>query len=273
MLQMNREKRFRKRRLSLSGFLLGLMVVLAALVPTARAIAATDNLPDLGLDHYDFLTVDKTTMPGHNLLRFTSRLINVGSGAFEIRGARPNTSSTVSVIQRIYNSAGSFRDVRTSATMVYDTSDGHNHWHVKNLVAYDLIRADSGAKIATSSKVGFCFNDNTVYDLELPGASANPVYGPAPNFICAGGNPNALNVLMGLSVGWADEYGWSLPWQWVDITGIAAGNYSLRGHVDVNHLFVQSNAGNDCAYANLQIAAGGSSIHIVSTPDGLQACK
>lgn len=271
VLRMTRAIPLRRGRWLLSGLLFGLILGLVVLVPTAPAHAAADKLPDLGLDSFGFMTVDTTTMPGHNLLRFSSRLINVGSGAFEIRGTRPNTGAAVSVTQRIYDTAGGFRDIPTVATMVYDSADGHNHWHVKNLVSYDLFQMN-GAHVATASKIGFCFNDNSSFNLELPGAPANPVYGPAPNSICAGNDPQATSVLMGLSVGWADDYGWSLPGQFVDITGIAAGNYALKGHVDVIHWFTQSNRTNDCAVANVHINAGGSSINVISTPPGLQGC-
>jgi len=259
-------------RVVLSGFLLGFLIVLAAMVPTARAVAATDSLPDLGLDHFDSFSIDNSTIAGHNLMRFTSRIVNVGNGPFELHGIRPNTSTPISVIQRIYNSAGTFRDARTPATMIFVSADGHNHWHIKDLAAYDLLRAD-GTKIATSAKIGFCFNDNTEFDLELPNAVSNPGYPETANDICGQGNPTATFVLMGLSVGWADQYAASLPFQWIDVTGLPAGNYTLRGQVDVNHMFAQMTPANDCVFANITLAAGGANVQVNSTTDPLQACS
>ena len=33
---------------------------------------------------------------------------------------------------------------------------------------------------------------------------------------------------MGISVGWGDEYEYYLAWQWVDITNVPAGTYTVR---------------------------------------------
>jgi hypothetical protein len=36
----------------------------------------------------------------------------------------------MAVAQRIYNSAGSYREVRTPTVMFW-AGDGHDHWHVR----------------------------------------------------------------------------------------------------------------------------------------------
>ena len=76
--------------------------------------------------------IDTTTMPGHTLLRFTTESVNIGAGPLELRGSRPNTSTpTMSVVQRIYDDVGGFRDVSAPSFMFW-AGDGHNHWHVND---------------------------------------------------------------------------------------------------------------------------------------------
>ncbi len=67
-------------------------------------------------------------------MRFTSRVLNVGAGPFEIYGSRPDTSTPVSVVQRIYDNAGGYRDVPVGPTMIY-AGDGHNHSQLANVPA------------------------------------------------------------------------------------------------------------------------------------------
>jgi hypothetical protein len=112
-------------------------------------------------------------------LLFTTVVANVGAGAFELHGWRTDTSqpymSTATggdVDQRIYDDAGGYRDVPTSAVMYY-AGDGQNHWHVKDLECYTLIRVNNGKKVGTGSKQGLCFADNVNY-----GASTIAYYGP-----------------------------------------------------------------------------------------------
>jgi hypothetical protein len=77
-----------------------------------------------------------------------------------------------------------------------------------NLVqeAFELIRTDNDVKVGTGAKHGFCFYDNWVYNLSLLKAPQNPRYVRTD---C--GTMLSLSVTMGLSVGWGDKYGYTLP--------------------------------------------------------------
>jgi hypothetical protein len=63
------------------------------------------------------------------------------------------------------------------------------------------------------------------YRLTLPGAPATAHYVPGKS--CAFGNPGALSVMMGLSVGWGDQYSASTNFQWIDTTGLPNGRSRL----------------------------------------------
>ncbi len=272
----------------------GLLLLLAFAGTTSTYAATADLLPDLGLAPFDnFFIIDTTTLPGHNLMRFTSRIVNNGVGPFEIHGARPSTNQrTMRLRQTIYKANGKTRTVgvpfdpskncgtipaagvtpSTKGTCLYWAGDGHNHWHVYALAQYNLISVDSGQTVARAAKIGFCFNDDWQWNLSLPSAPQTAVYGPPPKITCAGGDPSALKVMEGLSVGWGDTYGWQVYWQWVDVTGLPAGTYRLEGHVDPNHWFKEMSTANNCNYAILQIQGGGSSVSVQQLSPGMQPC-
>jgi hypothetical protein len=81
----------------------------------------------------------------------------------------------------------------------------HNHWHYRGYAEY-LLYDDAGTRIPIGTKNGFC-----VLDLECSD-------GGLGQYSC--GN-------MGISAGCGDIYDAFLPCQWVDITDIPAGAYTL----------------------------------------------
>jgi hypothetical protein len=114
------------------------------------------------------------------------------------------------------------------------------------------------------AKIGFCFLDTDPYDESLQGFSGTPFYSGS----WCGHDPNALAFRMGLSVGWGDKYGWSLPFQWVDITGLPSGSYTLRGKVDPNGFFVESNEANQCGFVTLSLSTDTDAVTVTgSGPD------
>ncbi len=282
---------FRRSQMFLVGLLLVLSMMLAGLTHAPPTHAATQVLPDLGIAPFADFQIDKKTISGHYLLRFTSRIVNNGAGAFEVHGSRASTSqATMSITQTIYNSDGSSSTISipynntsscgpnspvtssTPGTCMFWAGDGHNHWHVYGLARYDLIRQDNGVKVGTAAKTGFCFNDNYQWNLSLPGAPQSPYYGTPTLTTCAQGNQSALTAIEGLSVGWGDTYPYNVYWQWVDITGLTSGRYVLKGHVDPNGWFTESNTGNNCNSAVLQITKGGKAINVISISGGMQTC-
>ena len=170
---------------------------MAAFVSSWSAAGGADFLPDEAMTHLRSFHVDTTTIPGHTLLRFTTESVNIGAGPFELRGSRPNTStSTMSVVQRIYDDGGGFRSVSVPSYMFW-AGDGHNHWHVNDFVSSELDRTDNGVKVGTGAKQGFCLADSNAINLTLPGAPTSEVYKG-----CVQGGQTSLAVKMGISVGW-----------------------------------------------------------------------
>ncbi len=234
----------------LRGPLIGVALVGAIVLSVSSSSAASgaDLLPDEAMTNLRAFHVDTTTMPGHTLLRFTTESVNIGAGPLELRGSRPNTSTpTMSVVQRISDDVGGFRDVSAPSFMFW-AGDGHNHWHVNDFVSTELDRTDNGVKVGTGAKQGFCLSDSAAFDRSLPGAPDSKVYKG-----CVMGGQTSKAVKMGISVGWGDRYGYTLAFQWIDITGLTPGRYQIFGTVDAQNYYLESDETNNTTWAILQL--------------------
>jgi hypothetical protein len=145
---------------------------------------------------------------------------------------------------------------------------------VRDLDSYDLLTYDlvngSGTKIRVGEKHGFCFEDNTSYrdwpgNPIRPASPLNPVY--TPSNVCGVGQPTALAVQHGLSVGWSDTYPTTLPDQYIDITGVPNGNYRVQVTVDWANWFRESNDNNNFSWADITIS--GNTVTLNATGGGL----
>ena len=58
---------------------------------------------------------------------------------------------------------------------------------------------------------------------------------------------------MGISVGGGDRYGYTLAFQWIDITGLTPGRYQLFGTVDPQNYYLESDETNNTTWALLQL--------------------
>jgi hypothetical protein len=234
--------------------ILAIALLVFGLAGTVPAGGAQTALPDLGMAKLSTVTLDTTTLPGHRLLRYTAVMVNIGQGRLEVRGGRPDTASQMTVVQRIYNTDNSFTDVPTAIKQQY-AGDGHNHWHSLNMEGGTLVRLDNGKRVGALAKHGFCFFDNVKFRLSLPGAPAGAQ--DTPTNSCAFGDPSSLNVMMGLSVGWGDQYSASTNFQWIDITGLPNGKYRLTATADPRHLVSEASYTNNSAWARIRITTGG----------------
>ena len=235
--------------------LLACGVALAALAAASKpARAATDVRPDLRMARLQDLQIENTA-DGRKLLRFDSIVVNVGDGAFEVIGRRPDTTSKLKVHQRIYDDAGGSRKRSTTARM-YFAGDGHTHWHVRDLQDYVLRRLDNGKLVGTGAKHGFCFFDNYRF-----GSAQGPFYTRQTSPPACGRSSSELRVKMGLSRGWGDIYQSSLPDQYIDITGLTSGRYKLRATADADNWFSETNNTNNFTWVDIQIS--GNSVSVI----------
>ena len=252
----------RQRRPSRRGDSLALVAVfvIGLIVPATAGLTAprptsggTELLPDLAMAPLGDFRVE--VVNGRRLLRFTAMMVNVGAGHFEVRGSRASTSQPMRMTQILYDStardAAIVRQVPTNAIASY-AGDGHSHWHVNEMMRYDMW--GSGGTFR-GVKVGFCFLDSDPWATTLPGYNGSFYRGS----MCSS-DRNVLNNRMGISVGWGDEYEYYLAWQWVDITNVPAGTYTVRATVDPYGWFTESSDANQCAWARVRFGASGSSV-------------
>jgi hypothetical protein len=244
-------RRMAGRLMTSASLALAVLVSGLGAVPT---VAADDRLPDLVAERPSELRI--VTLNGRRLLRFTAVMVNRGDGPIEVVARRTSTTAPWTVSQVIDDDAGGDRRVETDATLGY-AGDGHDHWHVRRMMAYHLFTT----KVARGdSKVGFCFFDTTHRYPDLPRSPSAAQYREAS---C--GTRSATTSRTGISVGWGDTYRWNLAYQWVDITGLPGGEYLIRAIVDPNGSFLEKHESNNCAYTRIRFGSSGTSVSVVGS--------
>lgn len=252
-----------RRLLALPGLLLLAVIAGAPIAPSAAAeTAVADRLPDLRMLQPTELRIERAAT-GERLLRFTTVFVNVGAGPFEVRGSRACTSLVtcprMSVRQRFQRRDGTWHLEPTTARMKLEVGDHHNHWHVvgmERFALFDPLQPAGGSPLR-GQKFGFCFFDTRPYRLDLPGAPTARHYvesGTGDNNGC--GTAADLRTRMGLSVGWQDIYPWNFAGQYVDISGVPAGDYLLCVTADPKDRFAESNDANNQAWRLLHLEGG-----------------
>jgi Lysyl oxidase/Bacterial Ig domain len=113
----------------------------------------------------------------------------------------------------------------TGAFMKFVKLPGHNHWHIMSAYTYSL-----AGRVVSKAGVGFCMLDG--YN-GFGFTWFKPKYiGIGPDTWCAHADPKAAFIRMGISPGKADVYSAQTTDQWIDITGLAPGDYTLTGTVN-----------------------------------------
>src|SRR5438552_6058187 len=85
----------------------------------------------------------------------------------------------------------------------------HGHYHFNNYANYRLLDGN-GRQVAAGLKIGFCLLDSIRWDANAPSRA---------KYDC--GN-------QGIQQGWGDVYDSTLDGQWIDITGVPDGSYTLE---------------------------------------------
>ena len=140
------------------------------------------------------------------------------------------------------------------------SGDGHEHWHVERMMAYHLWSA-KGTR--ADRKVGFCFFDTTLWAPDLPRSPSSSYYRES---WCGG--RTALTSRTGISVGWADTYGYRLAYQWIDITGLPGGTYTVRAMSDPGDWFLETDETDGCGYTKVSFGSSGTSVKVLTSGRG-----
>jgi hypothetical protein len=138
---------------------------------------------------------------------------------------------------------------------LFHYSPCHGHSHMEGTADYELL-SNSGQSVARARKQAFCFRDNEPF---LSTA------GPTRGYDCDN---------QGITAGWQDIYYKGLDCQWLDVTGLAPGTYTLRITCNPERVFVESNYGNNSASATVVIpGAPATSTTVTPAPKPSQPVK
>jgi len=107
---------------------------------------------------------------------------------------------------------------------IFVWSPCHMHHHVAGYAEFTLWAGDQ--LVVTGRKQAFCLEDDVQV---VPG-------GPSHGYRCN---------FQGITVGWADVYDRALPCQWLDVTDVPTGTYTLKVEIDASKAFPDANPANN----------------------------
>jgi hypothetical protein len=230
--------------ITISALVLGLAGINGIGLGPAAA-AATVTPPDLVVRvPTDAISIGIDPGSGHRMLHFSHISSDVGAGPFEIDPAYNSATGTARFSQAIYRttSPGHWTlDHRTpiAAIGVFHPPTDYDF----PLNSFSLLNK-SGRVVARSPKTDYCITG----DYQLSGIAHTPNTTSPPQSNC--GDPTKP---LGWSVGWGDEYDQTDNGQPIDLTRVPNGTYTLRGIIDPQHVFYESNALNDVTDTKLTI--------------------
>jgi hypothetical protein len=230
--------------------------VMAASSPRPAAARAAGSgpelLPDVVVRPITEIRIKKRK--GLKLLRFASIIGNAGAGIVELKPDNPRSAADNDcdgdgdplndrkAFQRIYRDAdgdGVFTrgvdevlERRFAGCSVFHPA--HDHWHFEEFARYRLVKPATGRIVASSEKVSFCVRDSIRFGPSMPGSPFPAHYGNCTQ-----------DSVTGLSIGWADYYGSTLPGQELDVRGLPDGRYCLRNAADPVDRLRESDDGNN----------------------------
>jgi hypothetical protein len=243
-------------RLVISAALLAL--ALAALGAAVSSGQRTYTLPDL--EQVVPGEVGLKVVRGRDRLVFSSTIVNVGNGPFVVEGRRASTRTpTMTGNQVLFDAAGHYTRVRDIGKLLYVRSPDHSHWHLLKLEIYELRDPTTGRLVAPDRKTGFCPGDRYVVQSGMPRGWNRRLGGLRNDANCGKTKTRALAVLESISPGWADVYKPNLEGQFIDVTGVPAGEYVLVNRVNSKLKMRESGYDNNVSSARIRIdrPAGG----------------
>lgn len=257
---------FARLRLALALVATASLSWLAAAPPAA---AAADLLPDLKMAPIYEVSLQHVGN-GKVRLRFGSTVWNIGQGPLEARGTKRVKQRMTEIRQVIYATDGSTHSVSPPGITGFFAGDGHNHWHLSNFVLTTLypVTADPAppapTDVRTLRKIGFCLIDSVRVPLDMrpPNSATRRAY---PVRGC--GTHTSRNFKMGISVGFADVYPASIAHQWVDVTGLLAGDYRVCATPNPAGAWLEVSRANNSAWIDLHLDVAANQLTILGQGD------
>lgn len=127
-------------------------------------------------------------------------------------------------------------------------SEAHGHHHVPDFNFYDLLDASTGQNVQPGYKQAFCLEDVEPND---------PNAGPRKYTDC---------VTQGISAGWDDVYGKTLPCQFINVTNVPDGDYVLVARTNANQVIQESDPYDNGTALRIRLSWNAATVLNPSTP-------
>jgi Lysyl oxidase len=284
---------------------LGVVATVGAVAMAVPALAADDALlPDLrqapvgctaGYDgdpgactDWDVCAVADASKPSGSCvttgpiqavrLRFTSSEENVGAGPLLLYGHRASTASPTMAVRQAFQTGeggpipASFAEAQhpTGATTYYEPAAMHRHWHLLDFDRFQLRNA-AGSVVVTDRKNGFCLGDRYPVSGEAQAQEGTPQGDLAALLVdstCKRRIPEALDVTEGISSGQGDNYDYTVDYQWLELTKVPSGTYTVVNTVNPDRSITESDYGNNSSSmtVSVQWPGGGAAPSPITAP-------
>ncbi|XP_044754484.1 endoplasmin-like [Coccinella septempunctata] len=178
------------------------------------AVSCTSSLPDLVIDHIDIMRTAHLEDRQLFFLQCAMEENCLASEAYRIQRENPNgwhleTRRLLRFTARIFN-AGTADFRPFIPKHLWEWHMCHMHYHSMEIFATFDIFNNKGIKVAEGHKASFCLEDNQC----LPGIE--------PSYNCNNFGDQ------GISVNCSDIYKYTVDCQWIDISDIKPGVYTMK---------------------------------------------
>jgi hypothetical protein len=117
---------------------------------------------------------------------------------------------------------------------LFEFQECHGHYHFLGFASYRLLNS-LNQEVAEGRKVSFCLLDTIRWD---------PSSSPLPKYTCDN---------QGIQAGWSDIYDSGLPGQWIDVTGVLAGTYTLEITMNPDQIIEEADYTNNTTSIQVEI--------------------
>ncbi len=211
-------------------------------------------------------------------LRFTSSEENVGVGPLLLFGHRDGSSSPTMAVRQAFQAGehgsipASFAEAQhpTAATTYYEPAAMHRHWHLLDFDRFQL-RDTAGSVVVADRKNGFCLGDRYPVSGSAQSQDGTPEGDLAARLAdstCKRRIPEALDVTEGISVGQGDNYDYTVDYQWLELTKVPSGTYTVVNTVNPDRSIMESDYGNNASSmtVSVQWPGGGAAPSPITKP-------
>jgi len=225
----------------------------AALTPSPTADPDL-LLPDLVTTVPNQLYIEEPLGGGSGReLRFSTTLVNRGTGPLSLLGSFDEMTGDASAIQVIRRRDGGEVEHFVGKLSL---DPAHGHYHLNDFFIFELWtygpRGALDQLVATTGKITFCLLDVVRAD------PAPPSVAEAPEFIECSWRQQ------GISAGWSETYEATLPGQQLDVTDVPDGRYAVRARIDPDGLLAEMNKRNNSLIFYIEIT--GNEVRLLDRP-------